>query len=97
MLQNNFLYLYLFEDIRLAKNNLLTFSHNPESLATLNQSKKKIDVTLILSIIAKEKFDRIAKSEKLFWFFTTLIAFVIAYIISKMRTGFLMANTCVHK
>ena len=58
---------------------------------------KKIDVTLILSIIAKEKSDRIAKSEKLFWFHTTLIAFVIVYIISMMNTGFLKANTCVHK
>ena len=36
-------------------------------LATLNQSKKKkkIDNTLILSIIAKEKSDRIVKLEKL--------------------------------
>ena len=35
-------------------------------LATLNQSKKKkIDITLILSIIAKEKSDRIVKLEKL--------------------------------
>ena len=58
---------------------------------------KKIDVTLILSIIAKEKFDRIAKSEQLFWFLMTLTALVIAYVISMMQTGFLMANTCVHK
>ena len=28
----------------------------------------------------------IAKSEKLFWFLTTLIAFVIAYIFSIMQT-----------
>ena len=59
--------------------------------------KKKIDVTLILSIIAKEKSERIAKSEKLFWFLTILIAFVIAYIFSIMRAGFSMANTCVRK
>ena len=40
----------------------------------------------------------IAKSEKLlFWFLSALIAFIIAYIFSIMRTGFLMANTCVHK
>ena len=31
----------------------------------------------------------IAKSEKLFWFLTTLIAFVIAYIFSIIQTGFL--------
>ena len=42
--------------------------------------KNKIDITLILSIIAKEKSDRTAKSENLFWFLTTLTAFVIAYI-----------------
>ena len=42
--------------------------HNSKSLATLNQSKKKIDVTLVLSIIAKEKSDRIAKSENFFGF-----------------------------
>ena len=71
--------------------NLLTQS---ESFATLNRSKKKkIDVTQILSIIAKEKSDRIPKSEKRFWFFTTLIAFVIAYVISVMLAGFLRANT----
>ena len=52
---------------------------------------------MILSIIAKEKSDRIAKLEKLFWFYTTLIAFVIAYIISMMWTGFLMVNMHVHK
>ena len=46
--------------------------------------KKKIEVTLILSTIAKEKSDLIAKSEKLLWFLTTLIAFVIAYIVSMM-------------
>ena len=38
-----------------------------------------------------------AKSENLCWFLTTLIAYVRAYIISIMRTGFSMANTCVHK
>ena len=38
---------------------------------------KKIDIALILSIMAKEKSDGIAKSENLFWFFTTLIGFVI--------------------
>ena len=59
--------------------------------------KKKIEVTLILSIIAKEKSDLIAKSEKLLWFLTTLIAFVIAYIVSMMWTGFLIANMYVHK
>ena len=51
--------------------------------------KKKLDVTLILSVIAKEKSDPIAKSEKCFWFLVTFIAFVIAYIISMMQTGFL--------
>ena len=79
------------------KNSPLTFSHNSESLATLNQSQKKIDVTLILSIIEKKKSDRIAKSEKLFWFLNTLIAFVIACIVLMMRIGFLMSKTCVHK
>ena len=34
------------------------------------------------------KSSYIAKSEKLFWFLTILIAFVIAYIFSIMRTGF---------
>ena len=53
-----------------------------------NKQTKKIDITLILFIIAKAKSDQIEKSEKVFWFFTTLIAFLIAYIISKMRTGF---------
>ena len=52
---------------------------------------------MILSITAKEKSDRIAKLEKSFWFYTTLIAFVIAYIISMMWTGFLMGNMYVHK
>ena len=52
---------------------------------------------LILSIIAKGKSDQIAKSEKLHWFLTTLIAFVIAFSISVMQTSFFMANTCVHK
>ena len=47
--------------------------------------------------MGKEKADGIAKSEKHFWFLTTLIAFVIAYIISVMQTGFLMAKTCFHK
>ena len=42
--------------------------------------------------MAKEKSDGIEKSEKLFWFLRTLIAFVIAYIITMMQTGFLMAN-----
>ena len=51
--------------------------------------KKKLDITLSLSIIAKEKSDPIAKSEKRFWFLMTFIAFVIAYIISMMQTGFL--------
>ena len=37
---------------------------------------KKTDVTLILSIIAKEKSDWIAKSEKLFWLLTTLIVII---------------------
>ena len=85
------------KDVCLAKKSPLNFSHNSEGLATLNQSKIWIDITLILSINAKEKSDRIAKSEKRFWFFTALIAVVIAYIVSMMRTGFLMANTCVHK
>ena len=89
------------EDVCLAKNSPLIFLHNSETFSTLNRSKKKkkkekIDLTLILSIIAKEKSDEIPKSEKHFWFFTTLIVFVIAYVISMMRTGFLMANTCVH-
>ena len=72
---------------------------NSESLATLNRSKKirkKINVTLILSTFAKEKSDRMARSEKLFWLLTTLIAFVIACIISVIE-GSMMANTCVHK
>ena len=56
---------------------------------------KKWTLTLILSIIAKEKSDWIAKSEKLFWFLKTWIAFVIGYIISMMRTGFPLANTCI--
>ena len=43
--------------------------------------KKGIDVTLILSVIAKKKSDRMVKSEKLFCFFTNLNAFVIAYTI----------------
>ena len=43
-------------------------------------------------MIGKEKSDQIAKSEKLFWFLTTLIAFALAYIISIMGTGFLMAK-----
>ena len=30
----------------------------------------------------------IAKSEKPFWFLTTLTAFVIAYVFSMIRTGF---------
>ena len=51
----------------------------------------------ILSIMGKEKADGIAKSEKHFWFLTTLIAFVITYIISMMQTGFLMAKTCFRK
>ena len=62
-----------------------------------NPLKNEIDVTLILSIIAKEKSDQIAKSEKLFWFLKALIASDVAYITSMMRTGFLMANMCVHK
>ena len=70
-----------------SENSPLTFSHNSESLATLNQSRKKINIPLILSIITKEKFDRVGKSEKLLWCFTTLIAFVIAYIILIMRLG----------
>ena len=85
------------KDIWLVKNSPLTFSHNSESLAILNQKKRLTYVILILSIIAKEKPDWIAKSEKLLWFLTTLIAFVTAYIISMMWTGFLIANTCVHK
>ena len=36
------LYLYLPEDFRLAKNSPISFSHNSESLATLNQSKKEL-------------------------------------------------------
>ena len=50
--------------------------------------KKKIDLTLISSIIATEQSDWIAKSEKLFRFLTTLIDFVLAYIISMMQTTF---------
>ena len=75
----------------------LTFSHNSGSLATLNQSRNKTDVTLILSVITKEKSDHLPKSEKRFWFLTTLIAFIIAYVISIMRTDFSMANKCVLK
>ena len=56
--------------------------------------KEKTDVT---PIIAKEKSDRIAKSEKTFLIsFDFLNSFFIAYIISMMRIDFLMANTCVH-
>ena len=72
------------EDVRLVKNSPLSFSHNSESLATLDHSKKnkkKLYVTLARSIIVKQKSDRTAKSEKRFWFFTTLIVFVITYII----------------
>ena len=79
MNQQTCLYLYLPEDVRLVKNN----PHNTESSATsINQKKKKktIDVTLTSSIIAKEKSDQTGKSENYFWFFTTLIAFVIAFI-----------------
>ena len=79
------------------KNSPLTFSHNSKSLATLKQSQKKIDVTLILSIIEKEKSDRIAKSKKRFWFLNILVAFVIACIVLMMRIGFFMSKTCVHK
>ena len=86
---------------------LLTFifaqrysSSNSESSATLNQSKKqkkkKINAILTLSTFTKEKSDRIAKSEKLFWLLTTLIAFVIACIISMMKRS-MMANSCVRK
>ena len=42
------------------------------------------------------KSPSIVKSEKIFWFLTTLVAFVIAHMLSIMQTGFLMANTCVH-
>ena len=42
----------------------------------------------------KGKSDRIAKSEKLFWFLMNLIAFVTAYIISVMQTDFWWL-TCV--
>ena len=73
------------------------FLHNPESLVTLNQTKKNIDVTLILFIIAKKKYDLTRKQEKLFWCFVTLIAFVIAYNVSIVQTGFLIANMCVCK
>ena len=83
------------KDISLAKISPLSFSHNSEDLAILIQSKK-LDVALILSIIAKEKSDREAKSEKLFGLLTTSITFVAAYIISLIRRGFLMAHTCVH-
>ena len=38
------------------------FLHNPESLVTLNQTKKNIDVTLILFIIAKKKYDLTRKT-----------------------------------
>ena len=38
--------------------------------------------------------NQIVKLEKLFWFLMSLIAFAVAYIISMMQTGFLMA-TCV--
>ena len=68
-----------------------------KTLPATARRPKKIDVTLILSIIAKEKFDPIANLEKLFWFLTKLIAFVIAHIVSMMRAGFSMANTWVHK
>ena len=64
------------EDICLEKNiNLFTQFWK---FSDFKQKKKKIDVTLILSIIANEKSDRIVKSEKRFWFLTTLITFVIA-------------------
>ena len=72
------------------------FSHNSESLAPLIQSKKESCCFDFINY-CKGKSDRIVKSEKLFWFLLTLIAFVVAYIILMMQTDFLMANACVHK
>ena len=48
-------------------------------------------------LLQKEKSKRIVKLEKPFWYLTTLIAFVVAYIISITQTGFLMANASVHR
>ena len=87
---------YLPEDICQVKNNLLTFSQNSESLATWIQSKKDWCCTEF-SYYYKGKISLNSKIRETFWFRTTLIAFILAYIVSIMWTGFLMANTCVHK
>ena len=83
------LYLYLPEDIPYSPSekqpiNLFTQFWQFSDFKSIK--KRKIDVTLSLSITTKEKSDQILKSEKLFCFFTTLIAFLIAYIISIVRT-----------
>ena len=49
------------------------------------------------NLTAVFKSSYMGKLEKLFWFLTFLIAFVIPYVSSIMRTGFLMTSTCVHK
>ena len=48
-------------------------------------------------VFCKKRLFFAKHSAKLFWFLTTLVAFAIAYMLSIMQTGFLMANTCVHK
>ena len=60
----------------------IKLSHNSESLMTLNQSKKRFRSRWIYLLLERKKFDRMAKSEKLFWFLMTLVAFVITYIFS---------------
>ena len=91
------LILYLSEDICLVKYRPLNFSHNSESLMTLDQSKIRFTSQWFYLLLERKKFDRMAKSEKLFWFLMTLIAFVITYIFSVMQTVFLMADICVYK
>ena len=70
----------------------------PIKKKTKNKKKpqKTNGVTLILSIYCKGKISSNSKIRKMF-LVSYDFAFVIAYIISMMRTGFLMANTFVHK
>ena len=86
MLQNNFKVYFLL--ISIFARRFSPSEKQPNILFTqfwkfsdFKSIKKGIDVTLILSVIAKKKSDRMVKSEKLFWFFTNLNAFVIAYTI----------------
>ena len=59
---------FIFPRKYLSRDNLclITFSCNPESLATLNQFKKRLVLHWFLYINAMEKSDQIAKSEKYF-------------------------------